>query len=52
MSRHPPLLICHLTALAEEDAAGGVDACSQSELQWQKVLSSPNLWTDLTLILH
>ncbi|XP_045356138.1 synaptotagmin-like protein 3 isoform X4 [Leopardus geoffroyi] len=37
---------------SKEDAAGGVDACSQSELQWQKVLSSPNLWTDLTLILH
>ncbi|XP_045356131.1 synaptotagmin-like protein 3 isoform X1 [Leopardus geoffroyi] len=39
-------------SVREEDAAGGVDACSQSELQWQKVLSSPNLWTDLTLILH
>ncbi|XP_044914246.1 synaptotagmin-like protein 3 isoform X2 [Felis catus] len=37
---------------SKEDAAGGVDSCSQSELQWQKVLSSPNLWTDLTLILH
>ncbi|KAL0622296.1 Synaptotagmin-like protein 3 [Plecturocebus cupreus] len=33
-------------------AAGGRDACSQLKLQWQKVLSSPNLWTDMTLILH
>ncbi|XP_030665778.1 synaptotagmin-like protein 3 isoform X2 [Nomascus leucogenys] len=33
------------------DAAVG-DACSQSKLQWQKVLSSPNLWTDMTLVLH
>ncbi|XP_053078001.1 synaptotagmin-like protein 3 isoform X2 [Acinonyx jubatus] len=39
-------------SVREEDTAGGVDSCSQSELQWQKVLSSPNLWTDLTLILH
>ncbi|XP_019268234.2 synaptotagmin-like protein 3 isoform X4 [Panthera pardus] len=39
-------------SVREEDAAGGVDSCSQSELQWQQVLSSPNLWTDLTLILH
>ncbi|XP_040304675.1 synaptotagmin-like protein 3 isoform X2 [Herpailurus yagouaroundi] len=37
---------------SKEDAADGVHSCSQSELQWQKVLSSPNLWTDLTLILH
>nr|XP_054346240.1 synaptotagmin-like protein 3 isoform X4 [Pongo pygmaeus] len=34
------------------DAAVGGDACSQSKLQWQKVLSSPNLWTDMTLVLH
>ncbi|XP_011922202.1 PREDICTED: synaptotagmin-like protein 3 isoform X2 [Cercocebus atys] len=34
------------------DTAGGGDACSQSKLQWQKVLSSPNLWTDMTLVLH
>lgn len=33
-------------------AAGGTDSCSQSKLQWQKVLSSPNLWTDMTLVLH
>ncbi|KAL1770293.1 synaptotagmin 3 isoform X1 [Sigmodon hispidus] len=32
--------------------AGCTDSCSQSKLQWQKVLSSPNLWTDMTLILH
>uniref|UniRef100_A0A8C9KMU9 Synaptotagmin-like protein 3 n=1 Tax=Panthera tigris altaica TaxID=74533 RepID=A0A8C9KMU9_PANTA len=37
---------------SKEDAAGSVDSCSQSELQWQQVLSSPNLWTDLNLILH
>ncbi|EAW47653.1 synaptotagmin-like protein 3 isoform X1 [Homo sapiens] len=34
------------------DTAVGGDACSQSKLQWQKVLSSPNLWTDMTLVLH
>ncbi|XP_023420335.2 synaptotagmin-like protein 3 isoform X1 [Cavia porcellus] len=34
------------------DAVGGTDLCSQSKLQWQKVLSSPNLWTDMTLTLH
>ncbi|XP_005363560.1 synaptotagmin-like protein 3 [Microtus ochrogaster] len=33
-------------------AAGCTDSCSQSKLQWQKVLSSPNLWTDMTLVLH
>nr|XP_021491406.1 synaptotagmin-like protein 3 isoform X3 [Meriones unguiculatus] len=33
-------------------AAGCTDSCSQSRLQWQKVLSSPNLWTDMTLVLH
>ncbi|XP_008686738.2 synaptotagmin-like protein 3 isoform X2 [Ursus maritimus] len=37
---------------SKEDIAGGEDSCSQSERQWQKVLSSPNLWTDMTLILH
>ncbi|ELW56019.1 Synaptotagmin-like protein 3 [Tupaia chinensis] len=36
--------------LSSRDAAGGVDSCSK--LQWQKVLSSPNLWTDMTLVLH
>ncbi|KAI4020414.1 synaptotagmin like 3 [Homo sapiens] len=34
------------------DTAVGGDACSLSKLQWQKVLSSPNLWTDMTLVLH
>nr|KAF6463292.1 synaptotagmin like 3 [Molossus molossus] len=33
---------------ARADPAGG----SQSKLHWQKVLSSPNLWTDMTLALH
>ncbi|XP_054839748.1 synaptotagmin-like protein 3 isoform X2 [Eublepharis macularius] len=28
------------------------DATSQADLQWQKVLSSPNSWTDITLTLH
>ncbi|KAM4816595.1 synaptotagmin-like protein 3 isoform X3 [Urocitellus parryii] len=36
---------------SKEDTAGA-DSCAQSRLQWQKVLSSPNLWTDMTLILH
>lgn len=47
-----PSLICHFTHITEEDAAGSPDSGSQSKLQWQKVLSSPNLWTDMTLILH
>uniref|UniRef100_A0A8C9CLN8 Synaptotagmin-like protein 3 n=1 Tax=Phocoena sinus TaxID=42100 RepID=A0A8C9CLN8_PHOSS len=37
---------------SKEEPAGGADACSPSKLQWQKVLSSPNLWTDMTLTLH
>ncbi|XP_059797855.1 synaptotagmin-like protein 3 isoform X3 [Balaenoptera ricei] len=37
---------------SREEPAGGADSCSQSKLQWQKVLSSPNLWTDMTLALH
>ncbi|XP_072623009.1 synaptotagmin-like protein 3 isoform X3 [Vulpes vulpes] len=37
---------------SKKNVAGGRDICSQSELQWQKVLSSPNLWTDMTLVLH
>ena len=36
----------------KEDLPGGVHTSSQAKLQWQKVLSSPNLWTDMTLILH
>ncbi|XP_038195561.1 synaptotagmin-like protein 3 [Arvicola amphibius] len=38
--------------LGSRGAAGCTDSCSQSKLQWQKVLSSPNLWTDMTLVLH
>ncbi|XP_062953324.1 synaptotagmin-like protein 3 isoform X1 [Cynocephalus volans] len=34
------------------EAVGSTDSCSQSNLQWQKVLSSPNLWTEMTLTLH
>ncbi|KAJ8797181.1 hypothetical protein J1605_017409 [Eschrichtius robustus] len=41
-----------LRSHTEEEPAGGADSCSQSKLQWQKVLSSPNLWTDMTLTLH
>ncbi|XP_024603780.1 synaptotagmin-like protein 3 isoform X3 [Neophocaena asiaeorientalis asiaeorientalis] len=37
---------------SKEEPASGADACSPSKLQWQKVLSSPNLWTDMTLTLH
>ncbi|XP_006882826.1 PREDICTED: synaptotagmin-like protein 3 isoform X2 [Elephantulus edwardii] len=36
---------------SKEQPAGGTDS-SPSKLQWQKVLSNPNLWTDMTLILH
>ncbi|XP_047415339.1 synaptotagmin-like protein 3 isoform X2 [Sciurus carolinensis] len=38
--------------LGSKGDAVGADPGSQSRLQWQKVLSSPNLWTDMTLILH
>jgi hypothetical protein len=44
--------IANLSHITEEGAVGDMDSCSQSKLQWQKVLSSPNLWTDMTLILH
>ncbi|KAG8522408.1 Synaptotagmin-like protein 3 [Galemys pyrenaicus] len=37
---------------AKDDAAGSADAHAQEELQWRRVLSSPNLWTDMTLVLH
>lgn len=37
---------------SEAELKGSVDAAVQSKLQWQKVLASPNLWTDMTLILH
>ncbi|KAB0379711.1 hypothetical protein FD755_007495 [Muntiacus reevesi] len=36
----------------KEDLPGGAHTSSQAKLQWQKVLSSPNLWTDMTLILR
>nr|XP_023415139.1 synaptotagmin-like protein 3 [Loxodonta africana] len=37
---------------SKEEPASGTDSCSPSKLQWQKVLSNPNLWTDMTLVLH
>ncbi|XP_012590616.1 PREDICTED: synaptotagmin-like protein 3 [Condylura cristata] len=36
----------------KEDPAVSTNSCPQAKLQWQKVLSSPNLWTDMTLVLH
>ncbi|XP_043312870.1 synaptotagmin-like protein 3 isoform X1 [Cervus elaphus] len=36
----------------KEDLPSGTHTSSQAKLQWQKVLSSPNLWTDMTLILR
>ncbi|VTJ84021.1 Hypothetical predicted protein [Marmota monax] len=38
--------------LGSKGDTAGADSYAQSRLQWQKVLSSPNLWTDMTLILH
>ncbi|XP_047589253.1 synaptotagmin-like protein 3 isoform X5 [Lutra lutra] len=38
--------------LSSEEDVAGEDSCSQSAHQWQKVLESPNLWTDMTLTLH
>ncbi|NXK86253.1 SYTL3 protein, partial [Formicarius rufipectus] len=38
--------------LGAEDLFGSTDLVSQSELQWQEVLSNPNMWMDLTLVLH
>ncbi|XP_032194483.1 synaptotagmin-like protein 3 isoform X5 [Mustela erminea] len=38
--------------LSSEEDAAGEDSCSESAHQWQKVLESPNLWTDMTLTLH
>lgn len=43
---------CCFVHIPEEDPAGGAGSGSHSKLQWQKVLSSPNLWTDMTLVLH
>ncbi|XP_068841285.1 synaptotagmin-like protein 3 isoform X2 [Capricornis sumatraensis] len=37
---------------SKSDLPGSAHTSSQAKLQWQKVLSSPNLWTDMTLILH
>ncbi|XP_019486317.1 PREDICTED: synaptotagmin-like protein 3 isoform X2 [Hipposideros armiger] len=37
---------------SKEEPAGGAYSGTQTKLQWQKVISSPNLWTDMTLILH
>ncbi|XP_049621309.1 synaptotagmin-like protein 3 isoform X3 [Suncus etruscus] len=37
---------------SKAELKGSVDVAAQSKLQWQKVLASPNLWTDMTLILH
>lgn len=45
-------LIYRSAFITEEESGGGADSCSQSKLQWQKVLSSPNLWTDMTLVLQ
>ncbi|XP_060061227.1 synaptotagmin-like protein 3 isoform X6 [Erinaceus europaeus] len=38
--------------LGPKDAVGSLEPGSPSKVQWQKVLSSPNLWTDMTLALH
>ncbi|XP_032692363.1 synaptotagmin-like protein 3 isoform X3 [Lontra canadensis] len=38
--------------LSSEEDVAGEDSCSQSAHRWQKVLESPNLWTDMTLTLH
>ncbi|KAF6365442.1 synaptotagmin like 3 [Rhinolophus ferrumequinum] len=37
---------------SREDPAGGADSGAEPKIQWQEVLSSPNVWTDMTLILH
>nr|XP_019605027.1 PREDICTED: synaptotagmin-like protein 3 isoform X2 [Rhinolophus sinicus] len=37
---------------SKEDPAGGADSGVEPKTQWQEVLSSPNVWTDLTLVLH
>ncbi|KAM6185747.1 synaptotagmin-like protein 3 isoform 3-T3 [Rhynchocyon petersi] len=36
----------------KDQTAGGTDSASPWTLQWHKVISSPNLWTDMTLSLH
>uniref|UniRef100_A0A8C7A2Y3 Synaptotagmin like 3 n=1 Tax=Nothoprocta perdicaria TaxID=30464 RepID=A0A8C7A2Y3_NOTPE len=39
-------------ALGAKESFGLRDPGSEALLQWQKVLSSPNTWTDLSLVLH
>ncbi|NXP21449.1 SYTL3 protein, partial [Scytalopus superciliaris] len=38
--------------LGAKELFGSTDLVSQSELQWQEVLSNPNMWMDFTLVLH
>ncbi|XP_009899679.1 synaptotagmin-like protein 3 [Dryobates pubescens] len=38
--------------LGAEQSCGSADLVSQSLLQWQEVLCSPNTWMDFTLVLH
>ncbi|NXJ51178.1 SYTL3 protein, partial [Spizaetus tyrannus] len=38
--------------LGAEESLGSADLVSQSVLQWQEVLRSPNMWMDFTLVLH
>ncbi|NWH57943.1 SYTL3 protein, partial [Geococcyx californianus] len=38
--------------LGAKETFGSTDLISQSVLQWQEVLRSPNVWMDFTLILH
>ncbi|XP_042651719.1 synaptotagmin-like protein 3 [Tyto alba] len=38
--------------LGAKESSGSTDLVSQSALQWQEVLRSPNVWTDFTLVLH
>nr|XP_014425021.1 synaptotagmin-like protein 3 [Pelodiscus sinensis]XP_025036440.1 synaptotagmin-like protein 3 [Pelodiscus sinensis] len=38
--------------LSTKEPSGILDSDSQSKLQWQKILSNPNVWIDITLTLH
>ncbi|XP_043368192.1 synaptotagmin-like protein 3 isoform X2 [Dermochelys coriacea] len=38
--------------LSTKEPSGTWDSDPQSKLQWQKILSSPNIWIDITLMLH
>ncbi|EMP36393.1 Synaptotagmin-like protein 3 [Chelonia mydas] len=38
--------------LSTKEPSGTWDSDPQSKLQWQKTLSSPNIWIDITLMLH